>query len=306
MTAMDRLAELADGNALLGSALSQLRDKGISNATADALVGVGVTDAELAEFLALAARDVPRANLFGLAISLPAYLDRRGAGREALEHCLEPGTLTADELEHVFLHMNRATTPEVVVWWHTRLTSVLRDDNFYHHFLREHLDVVLDRCAEEMAAYLLHPDRGPGRLNVDTFDLVLRRVADPAPYLRRWREWIWAGYFDVPAREGSEHARILYQILTERWTDERFVQLRQSAHQRLLTLLRFHEPARRDNALHHLNAMAEANYRGAEDIRREIFRADTTDPTALGQLAPHLEALAAVARQQPDRRPLPT
>lgn len=55
----DRLSELSTSNALLGAALAELRSYRISYAIADALIGVGVTDAELSEFFDLAANAAP-------------------------------------------------------------------------------------------------------------------------------------------------------------------------------------------------------------------------------------------------------
>lgn len=291
---MDRLSELAARSSLLGNALDELRGQGISDAVADALVRANVTDAELDEFLGLAARDVPATSLFGLALSLPAYLDRRGAGRDALDRCL--AALTDRELDHVAPRMAQLTSTEAIMWWHDRLTTVVRNDTHYHRFLVRHLDLVLAHGPDELAAYLLHPDRGPGNLNMDAFDLVVRRVPDPDPYFRRWHEWIWNGYFDLPRREGSEHAAILYQIFTERWTDPHYLWLRSSAHDRLLLLLQSHDTVRQRIALHHLSAMVEAGYRGADDIRRGIYTRVDGLPADLAQLTVHLDALAAIAR----------
>ncbi len=291
---MDRLGELAARNALLRSALQELRDTGISNAVAEALITVDVTDTEFDEFLSLAARGIPDASVFGLALSLPDYLDRRGAGRDALDHCL--GVLPARLLDHVALRLEKLTTSGAIMWWHDRLTTVVRNDGYYHRFLVRHLDLVLAHGPDELAAYLLHPDRGPGGLNMDAFDLVVRRVPDPDPYFRRWHEWIWNGYFDLPRREGSEHAAILYGIFTERWTDPHYTWLRNSAHDRVLLLLQSHDVARQGIALHHLSAMVEADYRGADDIRRGIYTRTDGLPADLGLLTAHLDALAAIAR----------
>jgi hypothetical protein len=291
---MDRLGELAARSALLGSALSELRGPGISNALADALATVDVADAEFDEFLGLAARDVPEASVFGLALSLPDYLEQRGAGRDALDHCL--GVLAARQLDHVATRMEKLTAPEPLMWWHDRLTTVVRDDACYHRFLVRHLDLVLSHSPDELAAYLLHPDRGPGSLNLDAFELVVRRVPDPDPYFRRWHEWIWNGYFDLPRREGSEHAAILYRIFTERWNDPHYTCLRNSAHDRLLLLLQSRDLGRQRIALHHLSAMVEASYRGADDIRRGVYTRVDELPADLGLLTAHLDALAAIAR----------
>lgn len=203
--------ELASSNALLTAALQELRGSGMSNAVADALVSVSVTDAELAEFLDLAAQESQGHALFGLALSRPQYLNRRGVGFEALDQCLS--RLGDKDLRHVGMRMSRMTSPTVLDWWHSRLTSVVRNDGSYGDFLEHNLNTVLTRHLDAMTAYLLYPNRGPGRRNIDSFAAVIPRVDNPQPFQQRWVEWIIDGYFDPPRRQGFESAEVLYWYL---------------------------------------------------------------------------------------------
>jgi hypothetical protein len=267
----DRLAELCEANALLASALAELHDLGITNATADALVGAHVTDGELGEFLELAARDVPPVNLFGLALSLPEYIDRRRAGHAALDYCLSCGGLGERQIDSVAFRMIDVSTPDAVVWCHHRLTSVIRLDNEYYHFLSRHRAVIAERCRDEMVAYLLHPDRGPAPTNVDSFDLAVHLVDDPAPFFRRWQEWILDGLFDPGKRPGSSHASYHYQILSQRWEEPRYFGLRDITHTYVRHLLSSPEAEKRGAGLHHLTAMVQESYLGAGIVVQEIL-----------------------------------
>jgi hypothetical protein len=134
IVASDRLSELASSSALLRSALAELRGEGISNATAEALVSSKIADVGLSDFLSLTAREVQGHQLFGLAISLPKYIDERGLGQEALDFCLSSRQPEDWQMASVGGHMQYVTTQAAVQWCHSRLTSVIKSDDFYHTF----------------------------------------------------------------------------------------------------------------------------------------------------------------------------
>jgi hypothetical protein len=126
----DPLTNLAFSSALLRSALAELRGDGISNATADALVSSTIADVELTEFLSLVARDLQGNQLFGLAISIPAYIDARGIGQEALDFCLNSGRLEDWQMASIGMHMQFVGSRPAVEWCHSRLTSRVRSDAY--------------------------------------------------------------------------------------------------------------------------------------------------------------------------------
>src|SRR2546423_12493482 len=128
----DRLTELCQSNALLACAFAELRDNRITNATANALAAVQVSDAEFAEFLELAIREVPQRSVYGLVLSLPEYIGRRGAGYAALDYWLARGNPTQPEIFSLAMRMMGIANPDVVVWWHQRLTTVVRQGNGYY------------------------------------------------------------------------------------------------------------------------------------------------------------------------------
>jgi len=302
----DRLAELSSSNALLAAALAELRDGGISNATADALVGVEVTDRELSEFLDLAAREAPPTSVFGLALSLPEYIDRRRAGHEALDYCLSHGGLSERRIADVALRMIGVTTPGAVVWCHRLLTSVIKLDNEYCHFLSRHRKVIAERCRDEMVAYLLHPNRGPAPKNVDSFDVVVGLVDDPGPFFRRWTEWVLDGLFDPGDRPGGSHASYHYQILSEHWHEPAYTPLRETTHAYLLHLLCSPKPEKRAAGFHHLATMVNESYLGAgvvvHDLLPRVEDVPADELSRLGLLHRALRATAAANANPTDER----
>jgi len=296
----DRLDELSRSNALLGVALGELRTTGISNATADALLDVEVADAELAEFLDLAARDAPQTSVFGLALSLPEYIDRRRVGHDALDYLLTEGNLDKGQLDFVSARMSGVTSPDAVLWCHRRLTTVIKVDNSYYHFLKRHIAIVADQCRDEMTAYLLYPNRGPESANIDSFDLVVRAVGNPGPFFVRWREWIWNGLFSPGGPEWAIHARVHYKILNQRWHEPLFDDLRQTTHDYVLAHLGSLRPEQRAVGICHLARMIDARYFGvAEFIQHvpasELLLHEAMSAAAAANAAPADKALKARA-----------
>ena len=300
--AADRLSELTSASSMLRGALAELRDRGISNATADALLSSQVDDSDLSEFLNLAAREVDDGQkLFGLALTIVPCIDRRGVGHEALDHCLGAGRLTDDQLRSVAQYMVAVDSLTAVLWCHSRLTSVIRHDGVYHYFLKRHIDTILDHRADEMASYLLQPNRGPGGLNVDSFELLIYRLEHPGPFRRRWVEWINDGYFDGQPCPGSESATVLYHVLNRHWGQEEFEGIRSAVHTRVHFLLKSPLMESMRQGLHHLVAMVDARYRGAEQVLADTVSRVNEKPIGWWRLFQLVEAgLQAVAAYHRD------
>lgn len=106
----DRLAALAESDPGLSEALRQLRHGGglRDGAGPDPLHNAAVSPEVLSEFLTLAVREAPDDQVFGLAITLPGLIHRRGAGREALDVLLSERPLDATRLDFVDMHMEGA------------------------------------------------------------------------------------------------------------------------------------------------------------------------------------------------------
>ncbi|MBB6390175.1 hypothetical protein [Microbacterium thalassium] len=238
-----------------------------------------IDDAELAEFLLLAAREARTQTVFGLALSLVDIIIRRGVGHRALDVCLADGALDEDQLLWVGLAMKAARTRDAVTWFHSRLTSVIRSDGCYCQFLQEHAAAIVAACPDAMLGYLLVPDRGPGRTNIDSFEIGIRLVPDPLRLQQRWMEWIAGGFFDRLGQPGSEHPEIAYQILNENWGAPRFSPIVAAMHEHVELLLRSRSPQSIDSGLAHLDAMLAEDYRGTGRVMADtIPRMRDLDP----------------------------
>jgi hypothetical protein len=280
-TAADRLTELVSSSGLLAAALAELRADGLSRATAQALAVSRVADVELSEFLRLAAEDTLRSQqLFGLAISLIQYIDERGVGQQALDFCLKSDLLERWQIEYIGMHMQYVKNSTAVLWCHSRMTSLIKSDTYYHSFLRRHIDIIVSQRYDDMAAYLLQPDRGPGDYNADSFELVIDHVDDPAPFQSRIIDWINEGYFDFEQNKPEaawETPRILYLMLNEHWVDIKYSEIVKVIHQHVFLYLKSRSQNRLSASMFHLVAMVDAKYRGADQVFYDLPRLSVRD-----------------------------
>ncbi len=279
--AVDRLTELTSSSGLLTAALAELRGVGLTNATAHALASSKVADVELSEFLRLAAEDTLRSQqLYGLAISLIQYIDERGVGQQALDFCLTSGRLEDWQIEYVGMQMQYVKSSAAVLWCHSRMTSLIRNDTYYNSFLQRHIDIIVDQRYDDMAAYLLQPLRGPGHYNIDSFELVISHVRDPTPFQSRVIDWIKLGYFDFDRDErkkGWETPRILYLMLNDNWDDAKFGVISKAIHDWVYLLMKSESKNRLSAGMFHLVAMVDAKYRGADRVVYNLVLPDFLD-----------------------------
>ena len=105
----DRLAALAEADPGLSEALRQLRrGGGLRDGTGpDPLHNADVSPEVLSEFLTLAVREAPDDRVFGLAVTLPGLIHRRGAGQEALGVLLSERSLTSDQRVWVDVYLKQ-------------------------------------------------------------------------------------------------------------------------------------------------------------------------------------------------------
>ena len=106
----DQLAALANADPGLSEALRQLRrGGGLRDGTGpDPLQNADVSPEVLEEFLTLAVREAPDDQVFGLAVTLPRLIHRRGAGQEALDVLLSERSLTPDQRDWVDIYLERS------------------------------------------------------------------------------------------------------------------------------------------------------------------------------------------------------
>ena len=278
-TAASRLDDLAAASPILTAALSELRAGRITNALAEAVTQARVSDEHLSEFLSLAARQLPADALFGLALSLPEYIDRRHAGHDALDYCLTHPAL-ADRRVALAARLPGVSNPPAVQWCHSRLTTVIREDSVYHSFLERHIDVVVDRCFEEMLVYLLQPPRGPGQYLAYCFNLVMARLDDPGPLVQAWYHWVVDGSFDGEDSDDNrrEAPSVLYALLSGWSADPSFADLQEVNRQRVDGLMRSTSPADRTVGMAHLVAMAATGYPHLKSLLSQL--SDRVEPRA--------------------------
>ncbi|MDQ1289141.1 MAG: hypothetical protein QG622_2707 [Actinomycetota bacterium] len=305
----NRIEALAATFPELRQILGELRSDGLREPSGpDPLLSPALPAGVLDEFLGLAVRECPDANLFGLTLVLPMCVFQRGAGYAALEHALTSRRLPPDHREFVAGRMLGARSVADVVWAHG---IVLRAGNtgIYHSFLGRHAAVVVDKCFDQLAAYLLAPGRGPGGYAAACVEIVLRQgVGASWPFVRRWLEWLDAGLFDGPPDDGGapgatpapERPAVLYRLLHDNLERPVFTPLRDGTHRHVAELV---AKGRTEAVWWHLAAMVEVGYGAAEEAGPVVGPAiDAADDAVRGALAPARSALRLLAAAQRDPR----
>lgn len=299
----DRLLAIASTSPLLQAAWEELCDKGITNATADALTHSGVSDTMLDEFLSLAVRELRGGKLYGLAISIIDYIDQRGVGHDALDYVLKSDHLDDTDIRLVGAHMKNVKDKAAIRWCHSRLTRQIKTDTFYHSFLERHIGMIADELFDDMAAYLLTPNRGPGRYNFHSFYVVISHLEESQPFQQRVIDWINDGYLDGKDIAGSLPANVLYKYLNLSWGDPKFSRIVDALHTHVHFLLKSEIAEEMRLGMYHLEAMVDAKYRGADRVLEEtverVYDIPASDHARFEALYKALQAVVA-HNLQPD------
>jgi hypothetical protein len=263
---------------LLRAMSDQIKAHRFEQATATAILSSKMPPDEITAFLLLIAPEAEedeRLEICSMALTL---LDRGSAGNEVIDWCLGEGRLGPAARIRLAMRMQYVTSPPAVAWCHAKLTSELRSDPHYNSFLQRHVAWVAANAYDEMAAYLLYPDRGPGSYNVDSFLLAIGAVEDPSPFLGRWKTWIHQERFD--GGEGNESAHLLYRILNEILAKDSSPALPvvTSALDYVAQCLGSME--RLSVGLYHLAAMIDERFTQAAWVRQNILRRVSTEQWA--------------------------
>ncbi len=283
--AWDRLDEISGSDPTLALAWEELRNCALTDATRLALESAAVPNSVLDEFLRLAVRCVPpvtnittnlegrTSQLFALALTTINLIAVRSVGHEALQYCLQPGNLSSSQLAVALSRLNRDAPPDAVVWFHRRLIE-LRVDGAYYWFLKQHFEVIQMRSWDEMANYLLVPDRGPDVLNLESLELVVRQGRDPEPFRRRMLEWLHRGLLDG---EGPSAVPASFLYLSAPYRPSPIVD---EIHRRVGELVRATDQRHQRIGLRHLASMIERKYDRVDEVVRLL------DPWGSPALAP--------------------
>lgn len=296
--AIDRLSQLASTSADLTEMLKQLRGDGLAEEVGrDRLLDADSTDEVLDEFLSVAVREVSDQVIFGLALSLPICILRRGVGQAALDYCLAHRALLEDERTDIRNRLsNLRGVNESICEQHQRLRSYAGfsgDTAFYHTFLVANIAEVLAECPDKLADYLLDPQFGPEGYNVDCMVVAIQHSPDPEPFIRHWIKWLGDGLFDKP-RPPRGATTIMYAALDDHAHDPRFATIADAAHVHVVRILG--SSGNVGGTWWHLRGLLEQRYKRADEVVSTIRRSGVPiDETKRQVLQYQLRALVALA-----------
>lgn len=279
---------------LMRTLLAEIRaGAGISEETAHALSTASPHNEEFAEFLRLCTRRLAGAPLLDFAIVLVAAAGRSGVGKNAIDACLD----RLDPMSREILggRMADAARPESVPWFHTRLVVAIQDIGVYRRFLVRHADTVLERCADEMYAFVLATGRRPDLTTAEVLEILLKRTGAPSRAETKWIEWIVDGFFDLHANPEAKSSDILYKILLSQWEEPAFARVITTARSHLRRLLSSESSDDVKAGLHHLVAAADVRYPDAESFAAMTDDVPHASQAQQGVLPLIREALLEVA-----------
>lgn len=274
-----RLEKLCGGSPLLAAALEEASaGVGPSDSTVAALVASCVPKPDIEKFWLLLAEKFEGTMRLHVARTALTLLDASGVGAEAIDFCLAGDNLSAAERETLGMYMQQVTSEEAVIWCHRRMVSRVRSDTYYNSFLQRHADLILSDCYDEMAAYLLFPDRGPRDYNVDSLFLVVERAHAAEPFILRLKKWVNAGLFDGTANdEKAESGELLYKKFNRAigaGQAYKFIPLIEETLERVCRLLDSPDRNKLNRGLYHLVAMTEAEFAGVDralpDLEKKV------------------------------------
>jgi hypothetical protein len=270
----DRLQELASSSVDLTQILEELRGAGLREVVGfDPLLHADAPNAVLDEFLSLAVREAPEHVIFGLALSIPACVIKRGVGAEALEYCLAHRNLSPADLDFVFSNMSARPGPqESLCAAHRRVSTVaVRAGHtaYYQRFLRDNIVELVEECPDDLADFMLDAQFSASSAGVDCLVLALEHSSDFEPYVQRWIDWIVEGRFDS-AGPGNANTTVMYGYLGHYLDNPRFRAVRVAAHAHLVQLLQ--SPEKIAQAWRHLQAILSAPYAAADEVVTAIER----------------------------------
>lgn len=267
----DKLKNLLNTHQLLNAAFTEAIEKGVSSATASAILSSSIPPTDIAEFWRLIAIHVTDWSLFGVARYVLNVIDKFNVGHEVIEYCISDERLSSEQIEQIGMLMQYVSNEDTVVWCHIQLTKRIMTDVYYNSFLQKHISVITNKCYDDMSAYLLLPNRGPAKYNVDTFADVIRHVSNPEPFVIRWIDWIHAGRFDGNGEPEDESAEILYKIFNK------FIEKPIASFEPIImtTLDRVYLLCKEKNSVHkgfyHLVSMLNAKYKNVSYVLYNII-----------------------------------
>ncbi|MEP7265668.1 MAG: hypothetical protein ABI772_14275, partial [Bacteroidota bacterium] len=146
-------------------------------------------------------------------------------------------------------------------------------DVIYNTFIQKHFKEIEKKCNDDILNYLLIPDRGPRKYNVDTFAYIIEHGSNTLPFIEKWISWIKQGRFDGGEKdnEGSEILYLKFNHISPS-KQELFQPIIKAAHDHVYYLLKLSLTETDINkGLYHLIGMLHGKYKHAEEIKSEVL-----------------------------------
>lgn len=264
----DAFTATAELYPLLGSLRLEAVGDGVSHSTIEAIAITSTPASVLEPFLSKLIEVASPNGLLALAVIGMRLADRIDACHSIVEAAIASPGFPAYGLASVSSASTTLRSPEAVMWWHDLFVDQFHDDVYYHTLLQHHAAILLAERYDDVAAYLLVPDRGPARYNFDSLLVVIKNAKEPGPFVERWRGWILNGRFEGETND-DEGPQILYSGLNEVLAARPDVvaSIQSEALKRTKYLVKLDDPVKVRHGLDHVAAMLDREVPFPRDVQ---------------------------------------
>ncbi|MCO5070262.1 MAG: hypothetical protein M9944_03515 [Rhizobiaceae bacterium] len=212
--------------------------------------------------------------LYAIAESVSNFVNKYHIARKLISRCISTADLNADWKSSIFTRLNRIDLLEddSLLWLqdlyeHNKPAA----DPGYEMFLQKHAKCLVSLNQASIFSYLLYPERGPGNLQIDAYEVAIDHVDEPAPLINRWINWIHKGYFNGAPSAINESPSVLYKKIeyAAKRSSHRYDAIRQAAHK--YVLMQFNREENVRFGLYHLITMVDIQYAFAADVRTDVL-----------------------------------
>lgn len=258
---------------LLGSIAAESQEGFTHTATIDAIVSARFPAEVLEPFLDEAVRRSSAHGLIGLALLGMKLVDQSDCCHAAAESACRNQAMQDLGVGTLVKASRHLQNVQAITWWHDVFIDAFHDDAQYFPLLHWHAEVLLRHHYDSVANYLLHPDRGPANLNLDSILAALLSTDRPSPFVQRWLDWLDAGRFDGRGDRADAPPRIHYAFLADgmKISPSVLEPIVTASVNRVANLLKSYNQADFDAGIKHLSGMLDWRVPFAGLVRTEIL-----------------------------------
>lgn len=257
--------------------LLEAAEKELTIATESAILSSRIPSAVLEEFFEILVKKATNDQAYPIAYLALKFIDKFNKGYRIIDYVFQSQLLANWAVFSLGSAMCYLTKKEAIIWAHKQLTTRIKDDVVYNTFIQKHFRTIKTPCHDDILSYLLIPDRGPGKYNIDTLVYIIESDKNSEPYIAKWIYWIKEGLFNGSETERDAGSQLLYLKLND-VSEVKYkicLPVIEAAHDYVYYLLKLGGDI--NKGLYHLIGMLQAKYIYAEKVKQNILERNYCD-----------------------------